>query len=484
MDNVNKPLQPITPTSAPSFQALKKKLNPVLIIVVLITVVILMISAIVTGVFYLVAKQSGFLNKTELDTSPQQTIDLIPQMNSIYLGTYQGKDALFITDGKKQIYNEQGVQKTSVFVGELETIEGTGYKSFDFKMLNNPKMILTSSTKPIFSINNFIMNKSENIVYVSINYSISGPDMLNSILQIAADGSVVNELWSNNIGSNKYPNGQGIVYLKQVVDDKYLVFEITDCYGCEAMHAGTIVLNIPTRNEGYYEMAGNVQINLEAGTLSYQKLAPFQEVCEGCENGQTTVLKPTGQILTENLPSSKNNTDLPITGNIEGKRIDIDVNTTDIPISHTGSMVVANGWDVIYSSRPPQPGFGGSKTIEIRGGDYAIHISTYGSGRALCSGGGGSRDGLNAKNWVYFKDKDNREYFRMPNSDIDDVFPDRRDVCSNPEYSHHIDTNTWGDYFSSNEAAFGNIFYSTPDEADDAILNLMDNMVASFESTR
>ena len=129
--------------------------------------------------------------------------------------------------------------------------------------------------------------------------------MLNSLLQIDMNGSSAKEIWTNNIGSKKYPKAEGATYLEQVADDKYVAFSIDDCYACSGSPVGTIILNINTKNEKYYEMIGDLQFNLEANSLSYKKLSPFQEPCEpgpSCDNGQRKVMKPAGQTFTENLP--------------------------------------------------------------------------------------------------------------------------------------------------------------------------------------
>lgn len=330
MNNTDNPVQPMSINQTPPMQtvpenqpvgipSVEKKFSPILVFVI-----IFVMSIVAVGAFYLGTKQNKPapqstqnqpVQQTESEptptnpvTSPSQTIDLIPQENSLYFGSYQDKDVLFITDKEKQVYYEGGEQKTSVYIGELATIGGGGYKPFDFKKLSSPKRILTNSTKPIFSINSFIVNKSKTIVYVSVNYTKAGsqyPDMLNSVLQINTNGSSAKEIWSNDIGSNKYSKGKGATYLEQVANDKYITFNIADCYACSGSPVGTIILNITTKNEKYFEMIGDVQLNLETNTFSYKKLSPFQEQCEpspGCDNGQRTVMKTAGQTLTDNLP--------------------------------------------------------------------------------------------------------------------------------------------------------------------------------------
>lgn len=331
MDNTENLTQQQTPIQTPPAQDVsenqptnipnvKSKFSPILVFVI-----IFLMSVVAVGAYYLGTKQSKPVpqatqnqpeqqaetnpSPTSTVASPTQTTDLIPQENSLYFGTYQDKDALFITDKEKQKYFDPGaVPKTSPYIGELQMAGGVRYAPFDFKKLQSPKRILTNSVKPISSINSFIVNKDKTIVYVSVNYTKGGsqyPDMLNSILQIKTDGSSAKEIWSNNIGSSKYSKGKGATYLEQVANDKYVTFNIADCYACSGSPVGTIVLNITTKNEKYYEMIGDVQLNLETNILSYKKLSPFQETCEpspGCDNGQRTVMKPAGEILTDTLP--------------------------------------------------------------------------------------------------------------------------------------------------------------------------------------
>lgn len=328
MSNTNNPIQQTSPIqSIPEPENLPvnvpnigKRFKPPLIIGISI-----MMFVITGGAYYLGTKQNksiiqdiqpqptqqveSELSPTKPVVSPSQTVDSIPQENSIYFGTYQGKDALFITDKEKQVFYEGGTPRTSPYIGELATAEGGWNEPFDYKNLINPIKILSSSAKPISSINSLITNNSKSFIYASVNYKKEGsqyPDMLNSILQIKTDGSSVKEIWSNDLdSSSKYPKAGGATYLEKVANDKYVTFWIADCYACSGSPVGTIVLNITSKGEKYYEMIGDVQLNLEANTWSYRKLSPFQEACEpspSCDNGQRTVMKPAGQVYTENLP--------------------------------------------------------------------------------------------------------------------------------------------------------------------------------------
>lgn len=243
-------------------------------------------------------------------TSPAtQEVITVPEKNTLYLGTYNGTDAIFLTDEEKQKYfDPSAVPKTSPYIGELQMVGGGGYTPFDFKKLQNPKKMFSSSKK-IHSINSFKLNNSKSVAYVALNYGneVNGqyPGLTNKIVQIKLGSLISSEIWSNEVGSNKYEGGKGVVYVETTTEDKFLTFWIASCYACEGGPAGTVILNIDTKKEKYFKDIGNIQFDVAGNTFSYQKLAPFQEPCDpspGCDNGQRTVMKPAGQTFTEILP--------------------------------------------------------------------------------------------------------------------------------------------------------------------------------------
>ena len=177
----------------------------------------------------------------------------------------------------------------------------------DFRELKDIKIIKTqgvlSDLQPPILMNN-------NYAYVSINVIPDRSDLINSsnqILKIDLDKFSATSIWSNQIGSTKYKNAGGVVYLENNYENKYLVGSIGTCYWCEGREAGKIILNVVTKNEIYKEGIGNLKITLLDKTFSYQKLSAFKEKCDspedyGCDNGYRTVMKPSGQVYTEALP--------------------------------------------------------------------------------------------------------------------------------------------------------------------------------------
>jgi hypothetical protein len=145
------------------------------------------------------------------------------------------------------------------------------------------------------------LNKSKSIAYVSLTYS----PLINTLIQINLDTLTSSEIWANQVGSDKYKGGKGVVYLRSVADDKFLELSIGSCNDCDGGFAGTIILNINTQKEKYIMGIDNVRFNIANHTFSYQKLAPFEGPCNGdygCDDGLMTVAKPSGKIFTENLP--------------------------------------------------------------------------------------------------------------------------------------------------------------------------------------
>lgn len=241
-------------------------------------------------------------------TTPTSIVepDKIPQVNSLYLGTYNNSNAIFVTDEEKQKYFDPGaVPKTSQYMGELTSEGGGSYDPFDYQELLSPRKIYTSS-QAIHSVNSFKINDEKSIAYVSLNYLGSNPNsLLNKIVKIEIETQMGSEIWTNEIGSATYEGAGGIALVDSIEDDRYLTFTLLDCYACSPGVAGMGILNISNKQDKYHKDIGNVQISMSTNSYSYQKLAPFEEACDpspGCNDGKRTVYKPSGQTYSETLP--------------------------------------------------------------------------------------------------------------------------------------------------------------------------------------
>lgn len=289
----------------------------------LIIGVIVLVLVIGVGAYYFGTKQTQQTptisqttpTGTEVKTlptasTPSQIPDTVPQVNSVYLGSYQGKEALFLTNTQLQEYYEAGVKKTSPYIGELRILDGIGKEPFDYKELQNPKRIFTDTSGTIMDIGWPKFNNTKSYLYISANFQGTNPNkypnITTKIYQINLNDLSSKQLWTGEIGSDKYEQ-KGGAGISQVVDDKYIVLQIGVCYACEGFDpAGVVIVNVANDKEKYLGAVGDLQFDLNNNTVSYKKLTPFKESCEpspGCDNdGKRTVYKPSGQVMTNNLP--------------------------------------------------------------------------------------------------------------------------------------------------------------------------------------
>ena len=247
-----------------------------------------------------------------LNTQPtvSPTIDASPISNGLYLDTYQGKEALFLTNSKLSEYYDDGVKKTSNEVGVLEQIDGIGRQPFRYNELTNPIRIATfDASTDVIGVGNFELNNNKSKLYVVIDTQLAEtayPNVKQELYQVDLTDYSIKLVWSHNIGDNKYPKA-GPADVDIVESDKYAAIWLGICYACEGFDPhGSIVLNLQTGAEEYLGEVEDFQFNLTNNTLTYKKLAPFDEACEpspGCNNdGKRTIYKPSGQLFTVQLP--------------------------------------------------------------------------------------------------------------------------------------------------------------------------------------
>lgn len=272
--------------------------------------ILLIVVLIIGGILYLgnasLHKQGKATGNQPPSKSPfsreTKSSGAVPEKNILYLGTYQGSKTLFIAEVKP------GATSSNPSIGESVGETGTVNKSFDYGKLIDPIKILSEGTEPIYSLNNFKFDDSKKNIFVSLNYLPEGsvyPNLLNKVVQINLDNRSVNELWSNNVGSNMYIGGAGVANINQTSNNKYITIVIGSCYACESTGTVTIIFNTETKKNEFLGSVGDLKFNLTRNIFTYQRLAPIEESCTsglGCENGKRTVMKPAGDVYEEKLP--------------------------------------------------------------------------------------------------------------------------------------------------------------------------------------
>lgn len=285
-------------------------------------IIILIITVIAVGAFYFgrtynkpTIEQITTSTETSLEKNDNRTLeattDSVPKPNTIYLGTYQNKEVLFVTNREHGKYYEEGVEKFSEYKGSWMLSSDIHQAPTDYKDLQNSKRLL-SLIHDVMQIQNFKLSDDKKFVYLSLILKTKTQNQYpenatNHIYRVNLDTLTDEELWVHEMSLEKYKNVAGATTINKISpDNNYLVLSIYGCYACGSSEAGLIILNNQTKKDKYFEKIGNVQFNLDEKTFTYQKLAPFKEPCDfgqGCDNDNTrTVYKPDGEIFTEALP--------------------------------------------------------------------------------------------------------------------------------------------------------------------------------------
>ena len=249
------------------------------------------------------------------DTSPNNMDSTLPVENGIYL---TGDRSLFYINSNTKKYFEDKVVKSNDYRGNLARLdESTGkyniWESYDFRDLKEPKLIYTSTSTQLYEINSSRIDSGGSYIYISGIFSSEkeedknldpNTEINNKIIQINTSKDTVKEIWSNYLGAgSRYGSAvEGSAYIKEVVENNYLVLDIFGCYGCEGGPTNTIVLNINTGKEKFYEgVIDEIRFDIEKNTISYKKT---QRVKQDCDSGVVCVpgLETTGEVIKDILP--------------------------------------------------------------------------------------------------------------------------------------------------------------------------------------
>lgn len=262
------------------------------------TLVILVVVFVGAVIYFTAEKKSQELINQDVPPIEKKTgMKAPPEKNSIYLGVYNGSDVLFFTNELRQ---KDYSDKINPYLGELFTKEGS-YNHFNFEKILNPKKIFSIKEPDVANaIINFKFNGLKNTVYISV---VLKNEIENKIFEINLNKLSSKEVWSNERGFNKYDGARGVATIESIINDKFLTFWITDCYGCEPTTGGMVILNLDTQKEKYYKEIGDLQFNLQNNTFSYKKLAKSEVPCDDNNEGYCFAnLKPAGSTIIDTLP--------------------------------------------------------------------------------------------------------------------------------------------------------------------------------------
>jgi hypothetical protein len=336
-------------------------------------------------------------------------------------------------------------------------------------------VILGSIGYYVYTVMNLPNKTKQLLKYENKTYGIE--------FQYNKDSKIVYEVTD---GNEPVDNGV-IVTLKdeslKIIKDGNEYLDDTNYFTLELMKGGCPDSNDPNtqsiKNSNglafqYKETSGELGLARGACIINGDKNWYFSNTTTYSENSKKTGELFNQILMSFNFTVSEEKTDPSITETeiTNDQKTTIDVKETSEKV---GTIVLGQGWQVIASNNEGQEMIGEPtrKTIDIEKGEYAIHIYSFGSGKAVCGDSGtGQRDSLIGNGYANFKDQDGHEYFRQISASISNELS----VCSNTY------PNT-PDIFNEDSAVFGNINYKIPVNPDISILNEMDDMIASFKTS-
>ena len=281
-----------------------------------------------------------------------------PEADTLYIDMTNDAVMIFFTNDLEHRYFDNATRKevSSPYMGVIKKLDGSTQKPFYFFDLKNPRKIVLENQMKIQDVNSIKLDTTNNFLYISVNLekqttALYPHNLINTIYQINIKTLATRNVWSNDIGSNKYP-GKGAAYIETIADDKYLAMQLGNCYACEGhTPIKALVLNILSGAEKYLENAGNIQFNLLAETFTYQIYLPYTLPCvagPGCNNGVRTHYKPAGDMYTQTLPSFNNiltptpfPSPLPTGSPSESRTFE----TTEVKLTYPANVILENRGD-------------------------------------------------------------------------------------------------------------------------------------------
>lgn len=233
------------------------------------------------------------------DQMGEATNGPLPESSELYVGTYKNEDVIFFTP-----------PNTTSNAGKIVKANGATEENIDYHSLSDLRILYApKGGTSLYAIQNFIYTKDKE--YLGISALWSDPtlgaypnDLINKVYVVTMKNLTTDEVWSNTLKQNKY-NLSGAASVTSVGNDQYIALSLINCYACEGSEVKTIVINSRTKTEKDIGLAGNITFDIPKYTFSYQKKNPISVSCSdgpGCENGKMTVYKPSGNIITSQLP--------------------------------------------------------------------------------------------------------------------------------------------------------------------------------------
>lgn len=224
-----------------------------------------------------------------MQNTVSQSTDSVPEKNAVYLGEYEGKTTLFSIDSVS-VFDNGPYEGNALLMGRV-----------DFRTIANPKKVYTFSSDSE-GPSSFLLSENRDKLYVTFNHHVydNFSKAYTEIVEIDLTKNSNRVIWTSN-GLTTDPNGPA--FLLKNYNDTYLSFVRAGCFACGGGDGTLFFLNLTTNKYVQADSGtGNIEIDISAGTFSYQKLVT---VCSlnntPCEDPYPET-KPHGPVITKKLP--------------------------------------------------------------------------------------------------------------------------------------------------------------------------------------
>jgi len=228
--------------------------------------------------------------------------------NTLYYGKLNSQTYLFT----RNKFGDEDIIR--YFSGNKESAEIPTQR---FQEFTNVVTLYSQDGDNPFWPNGFAVDNNENYVYFSVAFitddNESYPDTTR-VFRTDLNTSDRAVLYTKNIWGEEtvqtfdkrvlQPEYTAALSVDSLLLDKYLVMRITECYACDEIGPGTVILSDTSKGrEILLPEVGNLQIDPVQNKITYQELVYDNNDCTGVSEGPCWGdYVPSGPVLTSELP--------------------------------------------------------------------------------------------------------------------------------------------------------------------------------------
>jgi hypothetical protein len=221
-----------------------------------------------------------------------------PELNTLYLGTYNNSTVMFRTDEEYleigKVPAQNGFQP---YFGEATVPGGQKITKVLFSTVEQPIKVFFNEDVQIKSIDGFhISSNDPDTVYLLISSEGSSVKYINltqRIFKINKQNGQSRLVLLHEVGSNKYDRAYGPLKIEQEWAPDHLLLSVAkDLTGNDTDPVGYVIINSLSRAEDYRTRGGDFQYHPDSKEYTYRNLIPFS----------SGVWRPIGQEFRYPLP--------------------------------------------------------------------------------------------------------------------------------------------------------------------------------------